>query len=51
MYVDDILITGDDPSLVHHFIQTLSDEFSLKTLGSVSFFLAVEVSKKNKVYT
>lgn len=45
VYVDVILITGDDSQFIQQFIQTLSDEFALKTLGSVIFFLGVEVSR------
>lgn len=45
VYVDDILITGDDGVAVASLIQTLNAQFALKVLGDVSFFLGIEVSK------
>ncbi|GKV11820.1 hypothetical protein SLEP1_g23039 [Rubroshorea leprosula] len=42
VYVDDIIITGSDPSAVQSFIQVMGARFSLKDLGPLSFFLGVE---------
>ena len=35
VYVDDILITDDDPAPVQHLIHELNRSFALKTLGLV----------------
>ncbi|KAM1956212.1 hypothetical protein ACFX16_025655 [Malus domestica] len=43
VYVDDLLITGNDSSLVAKFIQLLATRFSVKDLGSLHYFLGVEV--------
>ena len=45
VYVDDIIITGSDPSYISSFTQSLDLEFSLKDLGNLSFFLGIEVSR------
>lgn len=43
VYVDDILITGDDSAMIHQLIKDLHFQFALKTLGPVSYFLGLEV--------
>lgn len=43
VYVDDIIITGNNPSAISWFITSLSTRFSLKDLGDLSFFLGIEV--------
>ena len=44
VYVDDLVITGNNPTLVTAFIQQqLGDMFSLKDMGPLHFFLGVEV--------
>ena len=43
VYVDDLIITGNNSSLIASFIQQLGDKFSLKDMGSLHFFLGVEV--------
>lgn len=42
VYVDDILITGEDPHLIQQLITKLHDKFFLKHLGEVSYFLGLE---------
>nr|XP_043632936.1 uncharacterized mitochondrial protein AtMg00810-like [Erigeron canadensis] len=42
VYVDDIISTGPSTSLVTQFINLLSIQFSLKDLGSLSYFLRIE---------
>ena len=42
VYVDDLLLTGNDASFLHHFIQSLSNWFSLKHMGTPHYFLGIE---------
>ncbi|KAJ4776116.1 hypothetical protein LUZ62_060373 [Rhynchospora pubera] len=44
VYVDDILITGSSISFISKFIDLLHTRFSLKDLGSIHFFLGIELS-------
>ncbi|XP_048134074.1 disease resistance protein RPV1-like [Rhodamnia argentea] len=43
VYVDDLIITGSDSKVVNQFIALLSHRFSGKDLGSLHYFLGVEV--------
>ena len=43
VYVDDIIIIGNNPSNVQHFITLLFARFSLKDLGPLTYFLGIEV--------
>ncbi|KAK1568674.1 hypothetical protein Q3G72_027410 [Acer saccharum] len=42
VYMDDILIFGNNSTLIQHIIAKLNNKFALKTLGSVSYFLGFE---------
>jgi hypothetical protein len=42
IYVDDILVTGPNQSLIMHLITQLQYEFALKDLGPLTFFLGIE---------
>jgi hypothetical protein len=43
VYVDDILLTGSNSFMLQRLIQLLSSEFKLHDLGSVHYFLGIEV--------
>jgi hypothetical protein len=43
VYVDDIILTGNNADLVSQFVTRLAQRFSLKDLGNLSYFLGVEV--------
>lgn len=45
VYVDGILITGSSTHAVSALIKALNQEFSLKDLSEVSYFIDVEVKK------
>lgn len=49
VYVDDILLTGNDMKLVNDLVQRLHDKFTLKVLGSLHYFLGFEVIRSNTV--
>lgn len=42
MYGDDIIITGNNEGLLNKFVDQLAKRFSIKDLGSLSYFLGVE---------
>uniref|UniRef100_A0A2N9JAS4 Reverse transcriptase Ty1/copia-type domain-containing protein n=1 Tax=Fagus sylvatica TaxID=28930 RepID=A0A2N9JAS4_FAGSY len=44
LYVDDIIITGNNPSLLENFTCKLNSEFATKDLGSLSYFLGLEAT-------
>ena len=45
VYVDDILLTGNNPTCVQHLKKVLDDIFGLKDLGSLRYFLGLEVAR------
>lgn len=42
VYVDDILVSSSDSSLVQQVISALSNRFSIKDMGNLSYFLGIE---------
>lgn len=42
VYVDDILLTGNSPSMLDSFIASLKTEFATKELGNLGYFLGIE---------
>ena len=45
MYVDDIVFTGDDKDELQGIEEKLAAEFELKDLGSLRYFLSMEVAR------
>ena len=45
IYVDDIIITGSHSILVNSLIDQLHNQFALKDLGSLSYFLGIQVTR------
>ena len=43
VYVDDLVIIGNDSTFVHTIIQQLSSNFLMKDMGTLHYFLGVEV--------
>jgi hypothetical protein len=50
LYVDDMLITGDDPEHVSQVKQHLSEQFKMSDLGPLRYFLGTEVLQSTKCY-
>ncbi|KAA3476356.1 Retrovirus-related Pol polyprotein from transposon TNT 1-94 [Gossypium australe] len=50
MYVDDIIITGSLTTAIDWFVRLLNDEFSLKDMGDIHYFLGIEVLGPPGVY-
>lgn len=45
VYVDDILITSTSSQLIHDLIKKLHTQFVLKQLGTLDYFLGIEVQR------
>jgi hypothetical protein len=45
VYVDDIVLTGDDPSEMQLLQEYLAAEFKMKSLGQLKYFLGIEVAR------
>lgn len=50
LYVDDMLITGDDSSFITYVKKHLSEQFLMTDLGSLTYFLRIEVSSMPEGY-
>ena len=46
LYVDDMIITGNDPQAIFDLQQYLGQHFEMKDLGSLNYFLGLEVSHR-----
>ncbi|GKB65364.1 retrovirus-related pol polyprotein from transposon RE1 [Tanacetum coccineum] len=48
IYVDDILLTGNDKTMIQTIHQQLDKQFSIKDLGSLHYYLGIEILHSNK---
>lgn len=48
VYVDDIVLTGNDEVEIKNFKKFLSTKFTIKDLGESKYFLGIEVLKNDK---
>ena len=47
LYVDDIILTASDTTLLHKIIRSLSTEFAMSDLGKLHHFLGINVTNQN----
>ncbi|PKU65364.1 Retrovirus-related Pol polyprotein from transposon TNT 1-94 [Dendrobium catenatum] len=50
IYVDDFLVTGNDPVAIQNLLQQLQSQFALKQLGNISLFLGIQVLQSTSGY-
>ena len=48
IYVDDMIITGDDSEKMMKLEQNLAADFEMKNLGDLKYFLGVEVARSSR---
>lgn len=48
IYVDDMIITGNDEEEITELQEKLSKEFEMKNLGKLKYFLGIEVARSNE---
>ena len=48
VYVDDMVVTGNDPKERKTLQNYLSREFEMKDLGPLKYFLGIEVSRSSE---
>lgn len=48
VYVDDILITGNDPYCVTELKKLLDSKYAIKDFGALKYFLGLEVARNEK---
>ncbi|KAK9062643.1 hypothetical protein SSX86_019831 [Deinandra increscens subsp. villosa] len=48
VYVDDIILTGNNTAAINFVISQLSSELSLKDMGDLDYFLGLEIIKRDK---
>jgi len=51
LYVDDLLVTGDDTKLIDEFKQEMMQAFEMTDLGLMTYFLGIEIKQgENEVF-
>ena len=47
IYVNDMLVTGNDPRLISEFKKEMEDVFEMSDLGHMTYFLGMEISQSS----
>jgi hypothetical protein len=51
VYIDDIVLIGNDEKEIRQLRKYLVNEFEIKDLGSLKYFLSIEVARlRNKIF-
>ncbi|PKU73841.1 Retrovirus-related Pol polyprotein from transposon TNT 1-94 [Dendrobium catenatum] len=45
IYVDDILVTGNNPTHIHNLLQDLKSQFAIKQFDQISLFLGIQITR------
>ncbi|VVA39997.1 PREDICTED: Retrovirus-related Pol poly from transposon, partial [Prunus dulcis] len=45
IYVDDMIVTGDDQAEMQNLHKYLASEFKMKSLGDLKYFLGIEIAR------
>ena len=45
LYVDDIIVIGNDSTQIHNLITALGQVFELKDLGPLTYFLGIQITR------
>ncbi|KAM1447927.1 hypothetical protein ACFXTO_006966 [Malus domestica] len=48
IYVDDLIVTGDNMSEINALKQYLNNKFAIKDLGTLKYFLGIEMAHSHK---
>jgi hypothetical protein len=48
LYVDDMLLIGNNKEIIHDVKTQLSSKFDMKNLGVVNFILGIEIKRDRK---
>ncbi|CAL2265004.1 unnamed protein product [Prunus armeniaca] len=48
IYVDNIIITGNDPTSIKYLVGVFHEKFRIKDLGDLIYFLGIEVSRSKR---
>jgi hypothetical protein len=48
VYVDDVVLASNNVAAIKQFIASLNEQFKLKDLGKLKFFLGLEVARSEK---
>jgi hypothetical protein len=43
VYVDDLIVTGEDPAEISELKRQMTNEFEMSDLGLLSYYLGIEV--------